>query len=181
MTEHLARDGELVLAVERQHLVVQPVRWLEVREAEGLAVELEAVPQHVQRAFEVEFLDQRTDQQLLQYGGVQGTHLGPELGLRLLQEGAYPRGEERALDIPLRVRAGVPAALLVQHFLDVHLEGALVGLAAHLSSLLIAPPCSRTRGSGATSRCRRGPERAAGRTRRTDRGDGGCRRGRRGG
>ncbi len=128
MAGHLARDRELVLVVERQHLVVQPVRRLEVREAEGLAVELEAVPQYVQRALEVELLDQRTDQQLLQSRGVQGTHLGPELRLRRLQEGAHPRGKERALDVPFRICAGLPTALLVQHFLDVCLEGALVGL-----------------------------------------------------
>jgi hypothetical protein len=50
-------------------------------------------------------LTSAADQQLLQTGGVQGAHLGPELGLRGLQERADPRREERALDIPLRVRA----------------------------------------------------------------------------
>jgi hypothetical protein len=63
MAEHLARDRELVLGVERQYLVVQAVRRLEGRELEGLAVELEAVAQYVQRALEVEFLDQRADDQ----------------------------------------------------------------------------------------------------------------------
>jgi hypothetical protein len=57
MTEHLSRDNQMVLRVERQNLVIEPVRGLQVGQPKGLAVELEAVPQHVQRAFEVELLD----------------------------------------------------------------------------------------------------------------------------
>ena len=62
MAEHLPRDREPILLVERQHLVIETMRGLEGREPEGLAVELEAVPQHVQRALEVELLDQRSEQ-----------------------------------------------------------------------------------------------------------------------
>ena len=65
MAGHLARDRQPVLGVERQHLVVQPVRGLEVGQPEGLAVELEAVAQDVQRAFEVQLLHQRLEEQSL--------------------------------------------------------------------------------------------------------------------
>ena len=110
VAEHLARDRELVLGVQRQHLLVEAVCGLEVREPEGLAVELEAVAQHVERALEVELLDQGVDDQLLEAGSVQGAHLRPELRLRDFDEMAHARRKKRALDLPLGVGAGLPAA-----------------------------------------------------------------------
>ena len=62
MAQHLARDRELVIRVERQYLVVEAVCGFEVGEPERLAVELEAMPQDVQRALEVELLDERADE-----------------------------------------------------------------------------------------------------------------------
>ena len=82
---------------------------LEIGQAEGLAVELEAVPQHMQRALGVQFLDQRCDQQRLQPRPVQRPHLRPELGLGFLNEGEHARREQRPLVVPLRVPACQPA------------------------------------------------------------------------
>ena len=66
MTGHLPRHRQPVLAEQFQHLVVRAVRRFEVGEAKSLAVKLESVPQHMQRAFGIQFLDQRIDEQRLQ-------------------------------------------------------------------------------------------------------------------
>ena len=109
----------MVLGVKRQHLLVQTVRRLEVRKPEDLPVELEAVTQDVQRAFDVELFHQGPDDERLQSGRVQRAHLGPEPGLRRFQEREHPRREKRTLDIPLGVSAGLPTTLPMQHVLDV--------------------------------------------------------------
>ena len=148
MAEHLPRDREPVLPVERQHLVIETMCGLEGREPEGLAVELEAVPQNVQRALEVELLDQRSEQQRLQPIAVQRAHVGPEPGLGRFEKVAHLHGKQRPLDVPFGVVAALPAAGAEQRLLDVGLEGALVGLVAHEA----APEDKPSRVRGATSR-----------------------------
>ena len=71
MTRHLARHRQPVLAEQFQHLVVRAVGGLEVGEAKRLPVKLEAMPQHMERALGVQFLDQRGEQQRLQPRRVQ--------------------------------------------------------------------------------------------------------------
>ena len=129
MAEHLPRDREPVLLVERQHLIIETMRGLEGREPEGLAVELEAVPQHVQRALEVELLDQRSEQQRLQPIAVQRAYVGPEPGLGRFEEAVHLHGEQRPLDVPLGVGAALPAARAEQRLLDA--EDALGLVAGH--------------------------------------------------
>ena len=104
---------------------------LEIGEAEGLAVELEAVPQHVECALGVQFLDQCCQQQRLKPGSVQCPHLGPELELRVRDERKHLRWKERTLLVPFGVAAGRPTAARQQDIRDVGLEGVLVGLAGH--------------------------------------------------
>lgn len=55
MARHLPGQGQFILAVKSQHLVVQTVRRPKVRHEEGLAVELEAVAENMERTLEVEF------------------------------------------------------------------------------------------------------------------------------
>ena len=141
MAEHLPRDREPILLVERQHLVIEAMRGLEGREPEGLAVELEAVPQKVQRALEVELLDQRSEQQRLQPITVQRAHVGPEPGLGRFEEVAHLHGKQRPLDVPFGVGAALPAARADQRLLDVGLEGALVGLVAQSHGRIIGVDC----------------------------------------
>ena len=86
MARHLARHRQPVLAEELQHLVVRAVRRLEVGEPKRLAVELEPMPQHVERALGVQFLHQRrraAAPPALRACSV--SHLGPELRLRVLR------------------------------------------------------------------------------------------------
>ena len=141
MAEHLSREGKLVLLVERQHLIIETVRRLEGGEPEGLAVKLEAVPQHVQRSLEVEFLDQRREQQVLQPIAVQRAHAGPEPRLGRFKEAANLCGEQRPLDLPLGVGPGLPAARTEQRLRDVGLEGAFVGLIAQSHGRKIGIDC----------------------------------------
>ena len=127
MAEHLSRDREPVLLVEGQHLVIETMRGLEGREPEGLAIELEAVPQHVQRALEVELLDQRSEQKRLQSVAVQRAHVGPEPGLSRFEKAAHLHRKQRPLDVPFGVVASQPAARAEQRLLDVSLECPLLG------------------------------------------------------
>ena len=106
----LPRDGELVAREPSQGLGVQPVRRFEGSEAEGLAVELEAVPQDVQRPLEVELLHQRIGDHRRAAVSVEAGHLRPLLGLGLAQEGDGARGKQRPLDVPLAEVARAPAA-----------------------------------------------------------------------
>ena len=62
MAQHLTRDRQLVLRVERQNLVIEAVRGLEVGEPEGLAVELEAMPEDVERPLDVYVLRERVEE-----------------------------------------------------------------------------------------------------------------------
>ena len=128
MAGHLPRHGQPVLPVEAGNLLVEPVGGLEVGEPEGLAVELEAVPQDVQRALDVEFLDQSRDQERLEPGAVQRPHFVPQLRLRVLDEGEDASGEEGTLDVPLGEVTGFPAPLRQHLHLDRTLEGLLGGL-----------------------------------------------------
>ena len=91
MARHLTGDREAVQLVERQNLVVEPVRGLECGEPENLAVELEAVPQYMQRSLEIKLLDESGDEQLLQTIGMQPAHLAPKLRLCRFEESAHPR------------------------------------------------------------------------------------------
>ena len=141
MTENLPRDRKLVLLVERQHLIIERMRGLKGGEPESLAVELEPVPQHVQRTLEGEFLDQRSKQQFLQPIAVQRAHVGPEPSLGRFEESTNLRREQRSLDVPLGVGAGLPAARVEQRLLDVGLEGVFIGLVAHE----VAPRTNRAR------------------------------------
>ena len=77
------------------------MRGPEVGEAEGLAVELEAVAQHVQRALEVELPDEGLDDQALQVAAVQTGHGVPLFGLRCPQEIDGARREQRPPGVPL--------------------------------------------------------------------------------
>ena len=130
MTEYLPRDRELVLGVKRQDLLVEAVRRLEIRETEGLAIELEAVAQDVQRTLEVELFDQRASNQGLQPGPMQRAHRPPEVRLSRFEEVEHAGRKEGTLHIPLGVGAHLPASV-EQHRFDVGLEGPLVGLSAH--------------------------------------------------
>lgn len=67
------------------------------------------VPQHMERPLRIQFFDQRGEQQWFQNCRVQGLHLGPELGLRVLNEGEHLRGEQSPFLVPFRVGAGFPA------------------------------------------------------------------------
>ena len=77
MARHLARDRELVARELLKGLRVQTVRRLEPRQPERLAVELEPVAQHVERALEVELPHQRLDDQRLEIVAVQPGHRFP--------------------------------------------------------------------------------------------------------
>src|SRR5207244_5193232 len=103
-------------------------RWLEISEAKRLAVKLEPMPEHVERAFRIQFLDQRAEEQLFQPSGVQRFHLGPQFRLSVLDECENLRREQGPILIPLRIAAGLPAAASEQDFLNVGLEGTFVGL-----------------------------------------------------
>ena len=127
MAGRLPRDRQLVLPVQRQHFFVQRMGGLEPRHPENLSIELEAVPQHVQRALEVELLDQRVHQQAFEPSGVQCAHLRPQLRLRRFEEGADPRREQGALGVPPVVGDAPPAALPEEGFLHMALEGVFGG------------------------------------------------------
>ena len=101
MAWYLPRDGELILGVTRQHFIVQAMSGLEVSHAEGLAVELEAVPQDVKHALEFQFFDQRVEQQRFQAVAVERKHLRPELRLRVLKKSNYALGKEGTFLVPL--------------------------------------------------------------------------------
>src|SRR5438105_2426187 len=107
---------------------------LEIRQPERLPVELEAVPQNVKSALEVELLDQRVQQQCLQPRPVQSPHLRPRLRLRLLQERKDPRREQRPLHVPFRGVALVPPAPAQEDLCDIGLEGSFRGL-SHIEPL----------------------------------------------
>src|SRR6266516_1584855 len=123
MTLHLARDSEDVLPVQRQHVEVQTVRRLEIRQSERFAVKLEAVPQNVKGAFEFQLLYQCRDEQRLKPRAVQIHHLFPELRLRISNKRVDAGWEQRLFLIPLGIRSRVPTALGEQGFLDVGFEG----------------------------------------------------------
>ena len=127
MAGRLPRDRQLVLSVQRRHFLVQRVGGLEPGHPEGLAVELEAVPQHVQRALEVELPGQRVHQQGFEPGGVQRPHPRPQLRLRRFEEGADPCREQGAFGVPLGVGDAPPAALPQKNFLHMALEGVFGG------------------------------------------------------
>ncbi len=128
MAGHLPGHREAVLAEEREHVVVEGVRRLEIREAERLTVELEAVTQAMQHSLEVQLLDERVEKQLLQPRAVQLLHFGPELRLGLLNERENAGGEERARLVPFRKIARLQAGFLPQDRLDVGFERLFVGL-----------------------------------------------------
>lgn len=131
MTRHLARQREPVLAEQPQHLEVRAVGRLEVRQPKRFPVELEPVPQHMQRAFGVQFLDQRVDQQRLQPRRVQRLHLAPKPALRVRDEREHLRREQRPLLVPLAGAAGLPAAAREEDFLHVGFKGSLCSLSGH--------------------------------------------------
>ena len=56
---------------------------------------------------------------LFEAGAVERSHRGAELRLRCFEEGADSGREEGEIDIPFGARAGLPAALLAEHFFDV--------------------------------------------------------------
>jgi len=142
---HLPDHRQAVFSKLLDHLVVRPVRRLEVSQSEGFPVELKAMPQHMQGALGLQLLHQRRDQHRLQPRSVQGLHLLPQLRLGLGDEAAYLRRVESLLFVPLRVGAGLPA-IAEQHLLHIGFEGALVGL-AHPSVAL-----SRAAHSGAVEK-----------------------------
>ena len=130
MAGHLAGDHELVARELCEGLRVQAVGRLEPRQPERLAVELEPVAQHVERALEVELPDQRVDDQPLQVVAVQPDHRVPRLGLRRPHESHGARREQRPRNVPLRPVARAPAAH-VEHRLNGRFECLFVCLAAH--------------------------------------------------
>jgi hypothetical protein len=132
MARHLPGHGQSVFSKLLQDFVVRAVRGLEIREAERLSVKLEPVPQHMQRAFGVQFLDQRAEHHCLQPVRVKPPHLAPELRLRVRDECEHLRREQPPFLVPLRIAAGLPAAARRNDFLNVDLESALCGLAEHL-------------------------------------------------
>ena len=131
MAGHLPRDGEPVPLELLQHLVVRAVGGLEEGEAESFPVELEAVPQHVERALGVQFLHQDREQERLQARAVQRAHLGPELRLRFPDERERLRRKQRPRAVPFRPLAAPPGAALDKKILGAGFEGALGGLGGH--------------------------------------------------
>jgi hypothetical protein len=111
------------------------LRRLEPGEPEVLPIELEAVPQDVERALVVEFLGQRPDKQRFEPISVQRPHLTEEPRLRFLQASEDPGRKERPLDVPLRDVPGSPSRTLKQDRLDIGLEGMLGSLAHAIDSL----------------------------------------------
>src|SRR5205823_2091026 len=79
MTWKLSRQRQRVFLVQFQYVVIETVRWFEISEPKCLSVKLEPVPQHMKRALEIEFLDQRVDEQRLESRAVQCLHFVPEL------------------------------------------------------------------------------------------------------
>ena len=131
VARHLPRHGELVLPIQFQHIGRQCVGRLKVSQPEQLAVELEAVAQHMQAALDVQFLAQRFDQIGLQIAAVLRGHLAPQLGLSGFDESEHPRREQRACLVPFAIGAGQPASLLEQQVFHMELKSAFGGLAGH--------------------------------------------------
>ena len=126
----LPRDGQLVAREQLEGFRVEAARRFEVGEAEGLAVKLEAVPQDVQRALEVQLLRQRVHEHRVEVRAVERCHLRPGLGLCVLEEGGDARRAQRPLHVPFAEVAREPAAV-EQHRLDGRLERPLLGLGRH--------------------------------------------------
>ena len=99
---------------------------------EGLPVELETVPQYVERALQVEFLDQCRNEHGFQANAVEAEHLCPQGSLCILQESEDARRKQRAFFVPLRIGAGLPPGLAKEDFLDVGFKGFFSGLALSL-------------------------------------------------
>ena len=116
VTRHLPRHGELILRIQFQHIRRQRVGWFEVSQPEQLAVELEAVAQHMQAAFDVQLLAQRVEQHGLQVAAVLRGHLGPQLGLGGFDESKHPCREQRPRLVPFGIGAGLPTTI-DQHLL----------------------------------------------------------------
>lgn len=152
VARHLPRHGELVLRIQRQHIGRQRVRRFEVSQPEQLAVELEAVAQHMQAALNVQLLAQRIDQHGLQIAAVLRGHLGPQLGLGGLDESEYPRGEQGPHLVPLGIGAGQPAAI-GEHLFEIGFERFFGGL-CHAQ----APGCAASRNSTAWLYCKTHPD-----------------------
>src|ERR1035437_10075980 len=77
---------------------------------------------------------------------MQTSHFGPEIQLRRLDEGEYLCWEKGSYFVPLRVRAGFPAARGQQDFLNVSLERFFGGLGCHRDDpFYIFPSISNTR------------------------------------
>ena len=131
VTRHLPGDGEPVLAVEPVQLVVEPVRGLEIGQAKRLAVELEAVTQHVERSLDLQFFHECLDQHLLQRLAVQLLHLRPKLRLGFRNERDHPRRKQRPLLVPLGKVATRPTALGDENVFDMGFEGGFGGLGGH--------------------------------------------------
>ena len=143
MTRHLSRHREPVLTHLCQQLEVRPVRRLEVGEAKRLPVKLEPVPQHMERAFRIQLLHQRGEQQRLQPRRVQRPHRLPQIRLRVFEKGEHLGREKRPLLVPFGEAAGLPAAPRQQDFFDVDLEASFGSLCVHDSQPRILFPVSR--------------------------------------
>ena len=112
MTQYLACERQPVLVEQLQNVIVELMSGLEVCEPESLPIEFEAVPQNIKGTLGIEFLDERVNKKAFQPRTMQFPHLLPDLGLRVLEESAYPGRKKRPIHIPFRSAALFPARLV---------------------------------------------------------------------
>jgi hypothetical protein len=128
VTGNLPRHRQLVFIEQRENVIVQPMRRFEISKTKSFAIKLEAVPQNVQRAFQLQLFDQRVDEQTFQPRAVQAAHLLPKFGLRVLQKSEDTARKQRGFHVPFRQRTGLPAGLIEQNGFDVSFESFFGGL-----------------------------------------------------
>lgn len=107
---------------------------LEGSDPQGLTIELEAVPERIQHALGVEFLDERFYDQSLKATAVQRTRGYREFLLRRCQKGINPSWEQHLPDSPAHTRRNLPAALVEMRMLDPCLKGTFVRQFAYLAT-----------------------------------------------
>ena len=111
MAPSLPRDGQVVPLELSERVRIETMRRLEVGEPEGLGVEAEPVAEDVHRPLVVELLHERLDEGGFEVRAMERGHAGPDVRLRVADEGEGARGKERAVDVPLPQVSLAPAAI----------------------------------------------------------------------
>jgi hypothetical protein len=107
------------------------MRWLEISQPKRVAIELETMPQNMQRPFNFQFLDERWDRHGFEALAMQFSHRLSQRRLRRLEKAEDSFREQRVLLVPFRVYSLRPTGLVLQDFFDIGFEGEFRGLLVH--------------------------------------------------